>query len=696
MNNASKWRKVKDPNSGKDYWYHIETNETTWTMPAEVANGNGPSSSSSSSSSSASDQQRINAQQAINSGSVIHFDAAWGSDSDDDGDGNGDDSWDEDKDDSSSDDGLDVYDPNKIQKQVQGNTLVNDDPSDSEEDDQKPHNPLSDDDEVLVADTSNKYWLLGEAEGHKYPMTAYAEKYFQTKKHGGMFSKKGVAELLQYAPYKNVKHALKRMDGKLDKQAQQTWKNINSYMGLRTSGKSSSGHVEKLLRFALKAPEDIRDEIFCQLVKQTSVNPSVDSLVKGWKLMAICCAIFPPSDEFANYLAAYLFSKTKEAGSVGHFATFGLQSLDRTMEVGQRRIQPMDLEIQRIEERQPISIKVYFLDGTFRTLLVTSQTRAQQVTQSLSSALRLHHGESFGLFEMEEPRPGWETTVYATRQDMERQQKIDDLQHMPYDRELETNERIMDVFSSWTRSSKKKQRKIRFVYKCKLHSKAQENSYSKNGWKIAFLTIVWHVVHGMYPLEEEDAFHLGALQLQATHGPREKTFYVPGLMQDVIDRFVPYMLLQTNNASQCESKILAKHGMYRHLDKQDAYRKYIEYLRKSDAAVYFGCAFFRCVRVSRLKKTNNNEQIDLVLGVSENGVIFVHPTTLQIIERYKMEEILTYGFRSNAFLFVAGTLMTQRKYQFATMLGKQMNDLLRAHIDLRVQQAEVQGYSIQH
>ena len=87
---------------------------------------------------------------------------------------------------------------------------------------------------------------------------------------------------------------------------------------------------------------------------------------------------------------------------------------------------------------------------------------------------------------------------------------------------------------------------------------------------------------------------------------------------------------------------------------------------------------------NKLKKTNNNEQIDLVLGVSENGVIFVHPTTLQIIERYKMEEILTYGFRSNAFLFVAGTLMTQRKYQFATMLGKQMNDLLRAHIDLRM------------
>jgi len=49
------------------------------------------------------------------------------------------------------------------------------------------------------------------------------------------------------------------------------------------------------------------------------------------------------------------------------------------------------------------------------------------------------------------------------------------------------------------------------------------------------------------------------------------------------------------------------------------------------------------------------------MGVSETGVIFIHPISKEILERYKMEEILTYGFRSNAFLFVAGTLMTQKK-----------------------------------
>jgi hypothetical protein len=295
---------------------------------------------------------------------------------------------------------------------------------------------------------------------------------------------------------------------------------------------------------------------------------------------------------------------------------------------------------------------------------------------------------------MEEPKPDWENQVYEKRDKMDRQQKIDDLQHMPYDRELEGNERIMDVFSSWTRSKKKQIRKIKFVFKCKIHSKAQENSYSKNGWRIAFLTVAWHVIQGYYPLEEKEAFQLAALQLQAIHGLQDNNFYQKGLIIDTTEKYLPHKFASQYKPAEIEQKILEKHGQFKHLDKQDAYRKYIELLRKDASPQFFGNCFFRVVRVSRLKKAKSNEPDDLVLGASENGVIFVDPYNGKISEKYKMEEILTYGFRSNAFLFVAGTLMTQRKYQFATMLGKQMNDLLRTHIDLRVQQAEVQGYNI--
>lgn len=643
------------------------------------------------------------AEQAVKFGqqSVYNIQTGWDSSEDeeeeDDNDG---DSWNDnsgnEEESSSGDDGLEQV-VNGGKKKDQGQTHVITDPSSSESDmDQKNDNPFgNDEDEVLVEDDSDKYWTIGETQGDKYKMAKYADKYFQKDKHKkGLFKKQSVSEMLQWAPYSNVKHAFRKLDSKLNTQAKQTWKNICSYMGDRKSSKKSEGHIDKLLKYALKAPEELRDEIYIQIMKQTNKNPKKQSLMQGWRLLSIICSIFPPSDEFACYVAVYLFQQSKEAGDVGDCATFALKALDRTMAHGQRKMQPSPDEIQRIEHREPIHIKVWFLDRTFRVLLVTSQTKASQVEKALADAFRMRHPESFGLFEMEEPKPGWATEVYKKREQMDRQAKIDALQHLPFDRELEVNERIMDVMASWKRSKKKKDRKLRFVYKCKLFSKAQEGEYSRQGWKVAFITAVWHVRHELYPINEDHAYRLGALQLQATHGLKDqKDFYAPGVLIADVKDYVPYQLLKYED-KKLESNILKYHNVYKHLDKPDAYRKYIEIIRGEACPTYFGLTFFRCVRVSRLRKQKSTEQEDLLIGIGETGVLFLHPTSLKVIERYKMEEILTYGFRSNAFLFVAGTLMTQRKYQFATMLGKQMNDLLRAHIDLRVQQAEVQGYNL--
>ena len=90
-------------------------------------------------------------------------------------------------------------------------------------------------------------------------------------------------------------------------------------------------------------------------------------------------------------------------------------------------------------------------------------------------------------------------------------------------------------------------------------------------------------------------------------------------------------------------------------------------------------------------KADRNQTHDLLVGINEQAITFVNPITQSVVERYQMEEILTFGYRSNAFLFVAGTLMTQTKMQIATMHGKAMNRLVRQHIDLRVRDAEKKG-----
>ena len=65
------------------------------------------------------------------------------------------------------------------------------------------------------------------------------------------------------------------------------------------------------MRFNFKALHhhtEMRDEVYCQLMKQTTNNKStkVDSCLKGWRLMAILCAYYKSSDLLKPYLFKYL------------------------------------------------------------------------------------------------------------------------------------------------------------------------------------------------------------------------------------------------------------------------------------------------------------------------------------------------------------------------------------------------------
>ena len=52
--------------------------------------------------------------------------------------------------------------------------------------------------------------------------------------------------------------------------------------------------------------QGLRDELYIQLCRQTTENFRYDSLERGWELLAICLAFFPPTPRFHNYLEGYI------------------------------------------------------------------------------------------------------------------------------------------------------------------------------------------------------------------------------------------------------------------------------------------------------------------------------------------------------------------------------------------------------
>ena len=145
----------------------------------------------------------------------------------------------------------------------------------------------------------------------------------------------------------------------MSNEAVQSYKNIVSFMGDRNTRKDSGGHAAKLLKNTLHAPEELRDEIFCQIMKQVTNNPDPVSTVRGWQLLAICAGTYPPSKEFNPYMMYFCqkhmdFSE-HENEEIAKTATLVQKRIFKTQQQGPRINVPTNVEIQAVRHDDPPS-----------------------------------------------------------------------------------------------------------------------------------------------------------------------------------------------------------------------------------------------------------------------------------------------------------------------------------------------------
>ena len=279
---------------------------------------------------------------------------------------------------------------------------------------------------------------------------------------------------------------------------------VTGYMKDRmvTSGNASSskradsstmtheqGIAIRILESMLATPsKELFDELYCQICKQLYNNPNIESTIRGWQLLNICLSAFPPSSTLAPFLIHFASQHLDEYYTPGrngsmpalnpkasvlsklayNVAYYCPKAIRFPEDTHVRRELPGIMEMEALERGDMMHIRVYFIDGKYTMLPISSWTTAGDVEDDISGKNKLKmskfnlltkRAKLFALFEssstVTKPNSSG-ITATSTAQNQSQgsvNNFINQLQSEETDsRAIDENERMVDILAIWQRS----------------------------------------------------------------------------------------------------------------------------------------------------------------------------------------------------------------------------------------------------
>ncbi|KAJ8004413.1 hypothetical protein DPEC_G00135460 [Dallia pectoralis] len=242
----------------------------------------------------------------------------------------------------------------------------------------------------------------------------------------------------------------------------------------------------------------LRDEVYCQLIKQTNhvPHPNGPANCAHWHLLTCMSCTFLPSRGILRYLKFHL-KRVKEqfpGTEVDMFAHFISESLKRTKA---REYVPSQEEIIALLTRQEMTTTVYCHGGGSCKISINSHTTAGEVVEKLIRGLAMEDSRNmFALFE----------------------------HNNCVDRAVESRVMVADVLAKFERLSGSEEVELKGQWKLyfKLYCFLDVESMPKEGVEFAFMFEQAHesLTSGHFPAPEDTLQHLAALRLQFLHGDK--------------------------------------------------------------------------------------------------------------------------------------------------------------------------------
>ncbi|XP_026771155.3 unconventional myosin-XVB [Pangasianodon hypophthalmus] len=194
-----------------------------------------------------------------------------------------------------------------------------------------------------------------ETDPQRSHMTEFARKYFReavlrTNERGQPNGLRELEQMVQYTAEPINESLILFSDNDLSVLGVQSFIHVMQFMTDQPLRKDQT--EAKCANFIIqlgKENEFLRDELYCQIIKQTSNNPHKESCARGWLLLNLITGFFPCSSTLLPYVMRHLKNCSQDSNHpFQEKSQMCEDNLKRSLTYGGRRYIPSHLEMEAL------------------------------------------------------------------------------------------------------------------------------------------------------------------------------------------------------------------------------------------------------------------------------------------------------------------------------------------------------------